>query len=74
MSHLIKGVCAAWSWPCSYPAHIKDRLVTKFGEVLRSVEGCMCMLDFSDLEFFAYLSYIRSCRKSNLKSWGSVGH
>ena len=67
---MIKGVGTAWSWPCSYPTHTKDRMVTKSGEVLRCVEGYMCMLDFSDLEFFACLSYIRSCKKSILKELG----
>ena len=31
-----------------------------FEEVLSCVEGWMCILEFSDLEFFACLSYIRS--------------
>ena len=34
-----------------------NQMVAKLGEVLRCVEGCMCMLkNYSDLEFFACLN------------------
>ena len=40
---LITGVSAAWSWPRSHPACIDDRMVTKFDEVRKCVEGyCAC--------------------------------
>ena len=44
-------------------------VLKRCSDVLRG--GCACFI-FSDLELFACLSHIRSCRKSILKSWGSV--
>ena len=41
-------MCAAWSWPCSHPAHTSERMVRVYGEVLRSVErgnGVCLVLD-----------------------------
>ena len=64
---------AAWSWPCSDPAHTQDHLVTEFEEVLDVLRGACECLNFSNLEIFCLFEcHIRSWLESILKSWGSI--